>query len=74
MAIASKSIPPVTVVAIPVAEDEPASRRRRGRPQQIETPADIRWPVVQEFLCSSNLAANSQTLYECIISVTSAPK
>ncbi|PZD70471.1 Tyrosine recombinase XerD [Acaryochloris thomasi RCC1774] len=59
-----QSIPPVKVVAIPVAEEEVSSQRRRGRPQQIEAPADIRWPVVQEFLRSSNLAANSLKLYE----------
>ncbi|PZD70820.1 Tyrosine recombinase XerC [Acaryochloris thomasi RCC1774] len=64
MAIAPKSIPPVMVVAIPVAEERPESRQRQGRPRQIETPADIRWPVVQEFLRASNLAANSRKLYE----------
>jgi integrase/recombinase XerD len=36
----------------------------RGRPAQIQTPTDIRWPVVQEFLRSSSLSPNSQKLYE----------
>ncbi len=40
------------------------SRSHRGRPEQIATPADIRWLVVQEFLRSSNLSLNSQKLYE----------
>ena len=63
MVIASKSIPPVKVVALPVASDG-ATPRRRGRPPRIDMPADIRWPVVQEFLHSSNLAANSLKVYE----------
>jgi integrase/recombinase XerD len=36
----------------------------RGRPAQIATPTDIRWPVVQEFLRSSSLSPNSRKLYE----------
>jgi integrase/recombinase XerD len=36
----------------------------RGRPVQIATPTDIRWPVVQEFLRSSSLSPNSRKLYE----------
>jgi integrase/recombinase XerD len=36
----------------------------RGRPAQIATPTDIRWPAVQEFLRSSSLSPNSQKLYE----------
>jgi hypothetical protein len=43
----------------------PASRRSlRGRPAQISTPTDIRWPVVQEYLRSSSLLPNSRKLYE----------
>ncbi len=51
--------------------DEPVSRRKlhtqslpQGRPAQIATPSDIRWPVVQEFLRSSSLSPNSRKLYE----------
>ena len=58
--------------------DEPVSRRKlalserwrtqsppRGRPAQIATPTDIRWPVVQEFLrSSSSLSPNSRKLYD----------
>jgi integrase/recombinase XerD len=40
------------------------NRSHRGRPEQIATPTDIRWPVVQEFLRSSSLSPNSQKLYE----------
>jgi integrase/recombinase XerD len=40
------------------------SRSHRGRPAQIQTPTDIRWPVVQEYLRSSSLSPNSQKLYE----------
>jgi integrase/recombinase XerD len=36
----------------------------RGRPAQIATPTDIRWPVVQEYLRSSSLSPNSRKLYE----------
>jgi integrase/recombinase XerD len=36
----------------------------RGRPAQIATPSDIRWPVVQEYLRSSSLSPNSRKLYE----------
>lgn len=36
----------------------------RGRPSQIATPSDIRWPMVQEFLRSSSLSPNSQKLYD----------
>jgi hypothetical protein len=41
-----------------------AKRSPRGRPAQIATPTDIRWPVVQEYLRSSSLSPNSQKLYE----------
>ena len=49
------------VIAI---DGEGNGRSRRGRPEQIAAPADIRWPVVQEFLRSSNLSENSRKLYE----------
>jgi integrase/recombinase XerD len=39
-------------------------RSPRGRPAQIATPTDIRWPMVQEFLRSSSLSSNSRKLYE----------
>jgi integrase/recombinase XerD len=42
----------------------PERRSPLGRPAQIATPTDIRWPVVQEFLRSSSLSPNSQKLYE----------
>jgi integrase/recombinase XerD len=36
----------------------------RGRPAQIATPTDIRWPIVQEYLRSGSLSPNSRKLYE----------
>jgi integrase/recombinase XerD len=44
--------------------DSEPKRSPRGRPAQIGTPSDIRWPVVQEFLRSSSLSLNSRKLYE----------
>ena len=70
--IQSKSLassPSVNLILIEHVEDkrlnEPESiRSPRGRPAQIATPTDIRWPVVQEFLRSSSLSPNSRKLYE----------
>ena len=63
------SIPDVKLIALDhplVTGISSVSQRRspRGRSAQIATPTDIRWPVVQEFLRSSSLSANSQKLYE----------
>jgi integrase/recombinase XerD len=44
--------------------DPQPKRSCRGRPEQIGTPSDIRWPTVQEFLRSSSLSPNSRKLYE----------
>ena len=62
-------IPEVKLITFPTleADQEPSPSPQsilRGRPAQIPTPMDIRWPIVQEFLRSSNLSANSQKLYE----------
>ncbi len=61
-----KDIPEVKL--IPVIGSEPISRQkpplRRGRTAQILAPVDIRWPLVQEYLRSSNLSPNSRKLYE----------
>jgi integrase/recombinase XerD len=43
---------------------QPMRSQRLGRPAQIATPTDIRWPMVQEFLRSSSLSPNSRKLYE----------
>ena len=59
-------IPEVKLITFPTTEAEQAPSPksiRRGRPQQIPTPIDIRWPMVHEFLRNSNLSANSQKLY-----------
>ncbi|NJM74907.1 MAG: tyrosine-type recombinase/integrase [Acaryochloridaceae cyanobacterium RU_4_10] len=67
----SDRVPAVKLVMLDFAKDEViheqtlgAVRSRRGRPEQIATPADIRWPMVQEFLRSSNLSVNTRKLYE----------
>ncbi|ABW32066.1 tyrosine-type recombinase/integrase [Acaryochloris marina] len=60
-------IPEVKLITFPTTEaDQAPSPKsiRRGRPTQIPTPMDIRWPMVQEFLRNSNLSPNSQKLYE----------
>lgn len=60
-------IPEVKLITFPMTEaDQAPSLKsiRRGRPPQIPTPMDIRWPMVQEFLRNSNLSPNSQKLYE----------
>jgi integrase/recombinase XerD len=69
------SIPAVKLIALDhplVADIALTSDRRtpgekhspRGRPTQIDTSTDIRWPVVQEYLRSSSLSPNSRKLYE----------
>jgi integrase/recombinase XerD len=68
------TIPAVKLISVPPPASAPASvlerrmpgakRSPRGRPAQVATPTDIRWPIVQEFLRSSSLSPNSQKLYE----------
>ena len=62
------AIPEVKLITLPAREEETTPKElrslRRGRPSQIPTPMDIRWPIVQEFLRSSNLSSNSQKLYK----------
>jgi integrase/recombinase XerD len=68
-------VPPVRLIPVNIGTaevhvkegrslDAQPKRSPRGRPAQIGTPSDIRWPTVQEFLRSSNLSPNSQKLYE----------
>jgi integrase/recombinase XerD len=70
------SIPAVKLIALDrplaadigsISEQRTFGEKRsqsRGRPAQIATPTDIRWPVVQEYLRSSSLSPNSRKLYE----------
>lgn len=73
MPIPAVKIIPVTTSAIAALPSATADERRtpgakrsqqRGRPAQIATPSDIRWPIVQEYLRSSNLSPNTRKLYE----------
>jgi integrase/recombinase XerD len=68
-------VPPVRLIPVNIGTaevvvnegrslDAQPKRSPRGRPAQIATPSDIRWPTVQEFLRSSSLSPNSQKLYE----------
>jgi integrase/recombinase XerD len=60
-------LPSVQVISLiashPVAA-EPQSRKQRGKPRLLTRSADIRWPKVQEYLNSNNLAPNSRKVYE----------
>ncbi|NJR57295.1 MAG: tyrosine-type recombinase/integrase, partial [Acaryochloris sp. CRU_2_0] len=61
------AIPEVKLIPFPTVEENQEQlirTLRRGRPPQIPTPMDIRWPIAQEFLRSSNLSTNSRKLYE----------
>jgi integrase/recombinase XerD len=78
MTVPAVKLIPVTTLAIAAVPSASALDRRtpgekrelrtkiapRGRPAQIVTPTDIRWPVVQEYLRSSSLSPNSRKLYE----------
>jgi len=64
------SIPPVNLILIDREDDMrtlgalASTIRGSSRSTRIATPADIRWPMAQDFLRGSNLSANSQKLYE----------
>jgi integrase/recombinase XerD len=60
----ARNVETVRTLGASASPNASPTRSRRGRPALIATPADIRWPVVQEFLRSSSLSPNSQKLYE----------
>jgi len=63
----SDSLPPIQLRAINNGTNEPSftqPKKKGGRSATLQTPADIRWVKVQEFLRSSNLSLNSRKSYE----------
>ena len=62
-----ESSPPIKLIPLDNGTSEPIvtqSTKKSGRSAKIQTPSDIRWVKVQEFLRSSNLSPNSRKLYE----------
>jgi len=60
------ALPPIKLILFPTAAVEPATPtpRKPGRIAKIQTPSDLRWIKVQEFLRSSGLSPNTRRSYE----------
>jgi len=60
------ALPPIKLIPFPSVEAEPTTRtsRKPGRATKIQTPHDLRWIKVQEFLRSSGLSPNTRRAYE----------
>ncbi|MBV8883360.1 MAG: phage integrase N-terminal SAM-like domain-containing protein [Chroococcidiopsidaceae cyanobacterium CP_BM_RX_35] len=62
----SDILPPIKLIPFPTAAAEPPDRGRRkpGRAAKIQTPSDLRWFKVQEFLRSGGHSPNTRRAYE----------
>ncbi len=59
-------LPAIKVIPFPTDTAEPTTRspRKPGRASRIQTPSDLRWLKIQEFLRSSGLSPNTRRAYE----------
>jgi len=60
------ALPPIKLIPFPSDQAEATTRvpRKTGRASKIQTPPDLRWVKVQEFLRSSGLSPNTRRAYE----------
>lgn len=60
------ALPPVKLIPFPTAGAEPTTRTQRkpGRAARIQTPHDLRYFKVQEFIRSCGLSPNTRKVYE----------
>jgi integrase/recombinase XerD len=60
------ALPPIKLIPFSTVAVEPTARtpRKLGRAARIQTPHDLRWVKVQEFLRSSGLSPNTRRAYE----------
>ncbi|MBV9389812.1 MAG: phage integrase N-terminal SAM-like domain-containing protein, partial [Chroococcidiopsidaceae cyanobacterium CP_BM_ER_R8_30] len=62
---ASDALPPIKLIPFPTAaESTSRTQRKPGRATRIQTPHDLCWIKVQEFLRSSGLSPNTRRAYE----------